>query len=58
MLPPALQVQVEAKGLDEPQINNLARKRLSSVVEDSDVRVATTMLRPEEVWLRWRKVAE
>lgn len=57
-LPPALQDQVEAKGLGEHEITTLARKRLNSVVEDSDVRVTTTMLRPEEVWLRWRKVTE
>lgn len=57
-LPPELQGQAEAKGLGEPDIAILARKRLLSVVDDSDVRVTTTMLRPDDVWLRWRKVAE
>lgn len=57
-LPPILQGQAEAKGLDDPEITALARKRLSTVVEDSDVRVTTTMLRPDEVWLRWRKATE
>ena len=57
-LPPCLQDQVEAKGLSATEVVEMARIRLSSIVEDSDVRVTTTMLRPEEVWLRWRKVTE
>ncbi|KAG8164114.1 hypothetical protein KVR01_006032 [Diaporthe batatas] len=55
-LPPALQDQAELKGLHGMEITDLARERLSSVVEDSDVRVTTTMLRPDEVWLRWRRI--
>lgn len=57
-LPPMLQDQMESKGLHEPEIADLSRKRLRSILEDSDVRVTTTMLRPGEVWLRWRKVTE
>lgn len=57
-LPPALRHQAELKGMGETEVTALARERLISVVEDSDVRVTTTMLRPDEVWLRWKKVTE
>ncbi|KAL1878200.1 hypothetical protein Daus18300_002117 [Diaporthe australafricana] len=57
-LAPVLREQAESKALMESQIGNLARDRLKAVLEDSDVRVTTTMLRPGEVWLRWHKVTE
>lgn len=38
---------------DGEEMQRLARERLQRVIDDSDCRVTTTMLRPKDVWVRW-----
>lgn len=54
-LPPTLQSQMEAAGYGDADVASCARDRLQAAVDNSDVRVTTTMLRPEDVWLRWHE---
>jgi hypothetical protein len=57
VLPIRMYETLKAKGKDDKELKVYAKARLQEILDDSDVRITTTMVRPQEARLRWHKAS-